>query len=409
MAWLNITDRTGADPNASADIDQLMEDIRVVAGNGVAAPPDDCTGLDARVTVLEGTTITAKEHYTRVHGGQHYRLLWKDADEVVLKPEHAQGLGAWIGVVLNDNKYLESTTDITLKYDTPANSGHIIDGITAKLASVFLRVWLYEDSGGALAGAFTLVPSTTFSNANPTNTLTLNQVNGQDIGYLFPEDAHLIIWQDADEWENPLAWQNAGAITYDATKDKPKVSSRTATVLTLGANLENNNFTASSTVKQVDGFKPLQVSDGDIASAISTRGYLDTGWVLRTDVSGNIIQFTIMNDEFHYVNGSGGADYAVDQGLDYTVINSGAYGNMILAHVPVDKTPIIFLFCDANSIAYFRDPYNSTYGNVVARGVSAQYVRSESLCKYGVVCPKNAYAAFKIATRGYINDKFLSF
>jgi hypothetical protein len=268
--------------------------------NGIGAPSntftDDINSIEGRVQVLESyTVLTAKGQWTKDHGNKWYDIVYKDADEIVIKCKPVNGLGSWIGVILNDGTYLELTSDYTIKYDTPANSGHIIDGITAKLNNEWFWVCPYEDSGGALAFGILWMPHTTFTNANPTNTLTLAQVNGQDIGFLYPADSHLVCWQDADEWETPLAWQNAGAVTYDATKDKPKVSSRTATVLTLGANLENNNFTAGSAVYQVDNFEPRQVSDGAIASVIGARGWMDSGFRFRTDGGGNITRFNVNN------------------------------------------------------------------------------------------------------------------
>lgn len=388
MAWLNITDRTGADPNASADIDQLMEDIRVVAGNGVAAPPDDCTGLDARVTVLEGTTITAKEHYTRMHGGQHFDILYKDADEIVIKCKHAQGLGAWIGVVLNDNTYLELTSDFTVKYDTPANSGHILDGITAKLNNEWFVLWAYKNSSNALAFGLTWMFNATFSNANPTTSLTLNTVNSQNVGLLCPANAHLVLWKDTDELETPLGYNDAGTFTYDATRDAPKVSSRTTTALTLGASLSNTTFTASSKVYQVDGFKPLDVTSGDIVSTISTRGYRDTGLRIMTDGSGGVMNFILADGEFRFIP-------ATDGNITSVAVTA-AWANYLITHCPPDKTSLLLAVDYSATVSYIRryyhgagfaHSYNSTMINrvpILHRILSIKFAAS-NISPYGYI------------------------
>lgn len=351
--------------------------------NGTGAPSntftDDINSIEGRVQVLESyTVLTAKGQYTKDHGGFHGNIVWKDADEIMIRPKYADGLGAWVGAILNDGTYLELTSAYTLKYDTPANSGMIIDGITAKLNNEWFIVWAYEDSGGALAFAITWMPNTTFTNANPTNTLTLAQVNAQDIGFLYPVDAKLVCWQDTDEWETPLAWQNAGAVTYDATKDKPKISSRTATVLTLGANLENNNFTAGSYVYQVEGFKPLQVSDGAIASVIGARGYKDTGFRFRTDGSGNIIRFTVNNkDVWWHPTGAAFYGYSLSNGISTAQLDTYIPHDCMTARYYIDsyttgstyggwsmyyETTNMLLECSAN---HYSDSHHSSWVGVL--------------------------------------------
>lgn len=378
--------------------------------NGTGAPSntftDNINSIEARVQVLESyTVLTAKGQWTKDHGNKWYDIVWKDADEIVIKCKPINGLGSWIGAILNDGTYLELTSDYTIKYDTPANSGHIIDGITGKLNNHWFWVCPYEDSGGALAFGILWMPYTTFTNANPTNTLTLAQVNGQDIGFLYPPNAHLVCWQDTDEWETPLAWQNAGAVTYDATKDKPKVSSRTATVLTLGANLENNNFTAGSKVYQVDNFEPRQVSDGAIASVIGARGWMDSGFRFRTDGAGNILPFGIQGKDVIWDNGSGAADYAYNQGLDMTLL-SGTWTNYRFTYHPVDKIPILHV-SSAGSAVYFK-AYYSTYGATMQSGFHTVFAQTqassmirENLCIHGIISAMEIVDS-GLSTRGWV-------
>jgi hypothetical protein len=344
---------------AERDIDDGIQDLIGGPSTPTRTFTDNVNSLAARTTLLESyTVLTAKGDYTRTHGGFHGDIIYKDADEIVIKTKEANGLGAWIGAYLNDGTYLELASDYTIKYDTPGNSGHIADGITAKLNNEWFVIWAYEDAGGALAFCITWMPNTTFSNANPTNALTLNTINAQNIGYLFNPASHVVCYQDIDEWESPLAWQNAGAITRDATKDKPKISSRTTTVLTLGANLENNNFTATSQVYQVDNFKPLAVDDGLIVDIIGARGYLDTGFRFRTNGSANIYEFFIDDDEVYYADGSGAASYSGSQGIDYVDI-SGVSVTIRSLYSPPDCAAIIWL--RANNGLIYTGSHDFTY------------------------------------------------
>jgi len=277
MAYTPLPTRTDADANAAADVNQLQENIA------------DTRSVQAAYA-LENATKNA---------GFWGEVVYKDSDEIVIKTKKVNGNNS-IGAFLNDGTFLTSSTDITVKLDVPGSSGHILDGITAKLTNEWYILWAYEDSGGNLAFGFTWMPNATFSNANPTTTLTLNQINSQDIGLLFPEDAELVVWQDADEWETTLAYQDGGAVTYDATRTDPSISSRTSTVLTLNATLDNSTFTASSSVYQVSNFKPLAVDDGLIVDAIGARGYIDTGIRVRTDGTPDILEFIIYDDVFRF-------------------------------------------------------------------------------------------------------------
>jgi len=391
-----------ADINSLATaLSQLWEDINThVVNNSGSAPTDNMEGLNTRVSALESvSTPTAKELYTRDHGGFHGEFYYKDSDEITIRCKYADGLGSWIGVMLNDGTYLELTSNTTIKYDTPGNSGHIIDGITAKLNDQWFVVWAYEDSGGALAFGITWMPNDTFSNANPTNTLTLSQVNGQDIGFLYPADAHIVCWQDADEWETPLAWMNTGAVTYDPSKDKPKISSRTSTVLTLGANLENNDLTAGSYAYQVAGFKPLQVSDGAIASVIGTRGYKDSGFRFRTNASGNIWQFVVIGDKFFYCNGSGAADYGLNAGVDFFVLTGSL--RYRITFVPPDKSGGIGVLSQANSYTV-SGPYWTTYKELIQNNANGSGIAQAELRIIHQILWIAESADSSYVTRGFI-------
>ena len=277
-------------------LNAVQEEIAaVITGAGYSLKDkqtDTYTQLYNSIKSMTGLGMTAREKWVRSHGGQWCEFAYYDPDEIMVKCKNTQGLGIFAGFVLNDDSYLELQSDQKVKLDVPGSAGQIIDGITARLNSEWYIVWAYKTSAGSLGFAFTWMPYTNITVDNPTNTLTLAQVNAQDIGFLFPVNSKIALFQDTDEWETPLAWQNAGGVTYDSSKDKPKIISRTSTVLTLGANLENNDFTQPATkVYQVEGFMPLQVSDGAISSTIGIRGYRDTGFRVKTTAAGAIQNF----------------------------------------------------------------------------------------------------------------------
>ena len=271
-----------------------------------------------------------KLRITQQNNGFWGDIIYKDADEIVIKPKAIDGITPWIGAILNDGSYIEDSSEYTIKYDVPGSSGHILDGITAKLNNEWFIVWAYEDSSGDLAFGITWMPYTTFSNANPTTTLTLNQVNSQDIGYLFNPGGHVVIWQDTDELETPFGYNDGGSFTYDTTNDtETSISSRTATVLTLGGTLNNTTFTASSTVYQVDNFKPLAIDDGLIVDVIGSGGYKDTGFRFMTDGSGNIHQFHIYDGNFVFKD-------AYSKSISITSTAT----NYLITYLPPDKQKV---------------------------------------------------------------------
>jgi hypothetical protein len=57
MAWSNLANRTDAvDTFAAADINTLMENCRVIGGNGTTAPTGDVTNHETRITAIEALT-----------------------------------------------------------------------------------------------------------------------------------------------------------------------------------------------------------------------------------------------------------------------------------------------------------------------------------------------------------------
>ncbi len=355
------------------------------------------TEVDTNITdiaVLETQIPTANSKMVLSNGGFWGEVLWKDANEIIIKPKQYNGK-SFIGAILNDGTYLELTSDYTMLLDVPGSSGHIIDGITAVLNDEWYRIVPYEDSTGALAFGFCWMPNTTFSNANPTTTLTLNQINSQDIGLLFPADARFVIFESSAKMETPLYDTTGG---YDPASTL-KIASRSTTVLTLSEALDVTNFSATTEIYQVDGFKPLAVDDGLIADVIGARGYSDSGIRIRTDSSGNIYPFSESFGQVYYDNGSGSADFSSIQGHQ-TITASTSFVNYRLTYCPPDKGSIFISNGSTSSV--FLKRYYQTYGQVMLseNGGYENLMKSEMLSLHGILCIKTS-AVNTLRVRGY--------
>ncbi len=348
------------------------------------------------------TLATYNEDITKAAKYKWLGEVWyKDADEIVIKPMCING-SPLLSAYFSDGSFLEQTTAITAKLAVPGASGHIGDGITAVLNSALYKLWLWNNAG-TLTPMFTYAPLTTFSNANPTNALTLGQINAQDIGKLFPVGAHVVVWQDGNEFETPYFYSvdgNYATATIDVTADKPKVASTTTTVLTLGANLTNATFTAGSTVCQVDCWQPLQI-DGTLATG--TSGYLDTGIYILTTAAGAIQAFEISGDEFYFVDGTGAADYAYNTGLETFTVGT-SYSDFRVTKLPPDKSGIFSTY-DGNSQYVYTKPYWVTFGEQMYGAIAAgldNTVKRELKMLHGIFSAKVNANSHLVIPRGYI-------
>ncbi len=384
--------------DATPDQQRFFKAVQDLLSENFRSTRQDLEAVDSTVSAL--ISYKQKKTYNTKYG--FWGDVWyKDADEIVIKPKCENGL-SWIGAVLNDNTYLESTAAITAKLAAPGASGHIGDGITAVLNSALYKLWLWNNAG-TLTPMFTYAPLTTFSNANPTNALTLGQINAQDIGKLFPVGAHVVVWQDGNEFETPYFYSvdgNYATATIDVTADKPKVASTTTTVLTLGANLTNATFTAGSTVYQVDCWKPQQV-DGTLATG--TSGYLDTGIYILTTAAGAIQSFAIIGSEFYFTDGTGAADYAHNTGLETFTVGT-SYNDFRLTKTPPDKCAIFSTY-DGNSQYVYTKPYWTTFGEQMYGAIAAgldNTVKHELKMMHGIACSKVNANSHLLIPRGYI-------
>jgi hypothetical protein len=366
----------------------------------------DCYGSYTDIKTIQDLltlyTLTDPKFRITMHTphGFHGDVLWRSATQLQIKPKNKDGQ-RFTAAILNDGSdggFLSLTTDRVVDITAAGDEG-ILDGIT-RIADAWYRVVAYKGSDEALHFGLSWMPITTFSDNNPTAALTLNTVTpvggaGTNIGTLFAPGGRLALWNSSAKFETPIYDTTGG---YDASRDKPKVKSdRSATALKLVDSLGVANFSTGDYVYQVDGFKPLQVSDGLIASAIGARGYMDTGIRIRTDASGNIRPFVIIGDEFYFCNGSGADNYGWNAGLG-TVTVTTSWANYRVLLVPPDKCGIQ-LHGDNNAITKYVRPYYMAYGEAM---YNFSYVwKGESRIQHGILSAWSG-AGHTSQTRGYI-------
>jgi len=394
------SDGWGLDVNAN--FDGIDTDIKTAYDRGLSsAEKANFTELtDGSTTTLHSHAgiLAIKTFLVLANKNFWGEIFYKDTDEIVILPK-ASPFGSFIGAVLNDGTFLEASSAITVKYDTPANSGNILNGL-GKVASSWQILIAYEDSDGDLAFGFSYMPSTTFSNASPTTTLTLAQVDSKDIGLLFSEDARFVVWEDDNEFETPIFYQDGAfsAANYDPSKSL-YIDSRTATVLTLNQALEKTDFASSSTVYQVDNFKPYDYSTGALASVIGARGWNDTGIRIYINSGSNIQNFRLFDNEFWFTNGTGAADIYYTNALEAGSITTG-YVNYRYTFSPPDKRPLIMARQAGANYFYFADYWNA-YGEVNEAEVAAAGVLKNAKTKHGITKWKGGGGS-NTGIRGYI-------
>jgi hypothetical protein len=390
-------------------LQKYLQDSAEILSTAYRKVRGDLDAVDNAIPTI--TSLTYKQQHTQQQRfGCWFDCVYKDTTHFMIKPKFSNGY-EWTGAVLpipstGYSEYKELTADYTV--DTAATGdGGKLNGITAILASSIWAVIAYKGSDGNLKFGLSWLPKTSFSVANPTTVIsTLQQVNSQDIGYAYPVGGRIVVWQDTDEWETPLAWMNAGAVTYDPSKDKPKISSRTATTLTLGASLENNDFLGSNncSVYQTSGFQPLQISDGAICSYIGSNGWLDTGIRIVTNAAAQIQPFLIVGDVYCFTNGTGAADYAHNTGIEtYTGTTGWVVFRTTLC--PPDKCGIVIV-CDINGRNVLTKSYYNAYGEEWTGALANDsdiVLREESYIQHGLFCfkmPAGGYTTSPL--RGYL-------
>ena len=309
------------------EFNRIYDNFETIVDNGGLPSPRSMTQLSSDLGQVEIILLSPKAQFVQAKGGFWGEVLYKSDSEIVVRPKGGSGFDPFIGAVLNDGKFTESSDPITVKLDIPANGGHLLDDITARLSDAWYILWAYEDESASLAFGFTWMPETTTVNANPTASLTLNQVNGQNVGFLFPEKAEIVIWESSIKFETPVYDTTNG---YDAVADL-SVNERMTSAIILNSSLIVTDFNAGAVVYQTGNFKPLSIDLGMIAEQIETRGYKDTGYRLRTNGINSLHKFFINGDEFIYCPSS-------SQVRGHEV----EYGNSRNRYIPPDKNGICY-------------------------------------------------------------------
>jgi len=268
--------------------------------------------------------------------------------QIIIKPK-VSPFGKFIGAILNDGEYLETNTAITVSITDDQ-----LNGISALANSIYI-LRPYKDISGNLAFGFDWMPITTFSEANPTNTLTLAQVDGKDIGLCFPADSELVVFDASAKFQTPCFY-SGGA--YDSAGEL-YTASRTGSVLTLNKNLNISSLAGGKIVYVVSGFKPIDYSTGNITSLIGTRGYSDAGIRIITNASANIIPFIISGNKFYFVNGTGAANSGATNGYGTFGLTT-SFVNYRNSFFPVDKNPVMHVY--GNGCSMFNKLYYAAYG-----------------------------------------------
>lgn len=380
--------------------------------------------IDAAMKGIDDKSLTAVQkigltggNYTSLHlhtGILSYKAQWVLAQKnafwgdvfygststVIIRPKKSP-FGTFIGVILNDGEYIESTSIITVSLTNDKLNG----GIATQNNSWYILI-PYKNSSSELAFGFSWMPQTTFSEANPTTDLTLAQVDSKDIGLCFSTNGEIVVFDSAAKLETPIFYSGG---SYSGSGEL-YTSSRTSTVLTLNKSLSISSLSGGKIVYQVTGFQPIDYSTGSITSLIGNNGWADTGIRIRTDGSGNILSFIIQNGTFIFVNGNGSADYNNTTGLDITTITN-AYVNYKLTYIPADKIPVLIVyFNNGNSTGqgWYSKPYWATYGEadlyagVASQSASATFKITENKVLHGILNAKNPNYTVTFAVRGYV-------
>lgn len=374
--------------------------------------------IDAAMKGIDDKSLTAVQkigltggNYTSLHlhtGILSYKAQWVLAQKnafwgdvfygststVIIRPKKSP-FGTFIGVILNDGEYIESTSIITVSLTNDKLNG----GIATQNNSWYILI-PYKNSSSELAFGFSWMPITTFTETSPTTDLTLAQVDSKDIGLCFPEKAELVVWDSSTKFETPIFYYGG---SYNAAGEL-YTSSRNSTTLTLNKSLSISSLSGGKYVYQVSGFQPIDYSTGNIISLIGNNGWNDTGIRIRTDGSGNILPFIIVDGKFYFANGIGSADVDRNNGLGHYIISSTSYVEYRETYIPPDKSVIISYLYGENWALSERNYYD-TYGvltHCFGASGALETLRTERNCLHAISSMKYTVNTVGTATLGYV-------
>ena len=345
--------------------------------------------LSANTKIMSSQTL-----FVLFNGGDHCQVIRASSTKVYLMPVPSP-FGSFMGAVLSDGTYLETTGKIELDI---TNIAHHLDGF-GQCANQMYDIMFFGDGGNLNAG-FVWKPKTTINGANPqglTTPISLNQVNSKDVGFLFGVGSGLRVWENGSDFETPV-FSYGGSYNPDGSLTP---TAKTATGLTLNKDILITDYADGAEICQLDNFAPLNIADG--TQAVSA--YKDTGWSVKTDASGNLENFVIIGNDFYYTNGDGSANYDYLNGIEAIPCATTATVNKI-EYVPVDSVPILVVGGDASrkhmSFCYWQD-----YGESMTWG-GQSVIKESAKTKHGLIKLALGYSgtAHNIFVRGYKKRKF---
>lgn len=333
---------------------------------------------------------------TKQTGGFWGEITNPSTNKIVILPKSHSG-NNWVGAILNNGKYLESETAITIDYSSTWAS---LDGFGLSVKDAWYVLYAYENSSGELDFDLSYMPKTTLSAGSPTTSLSINNVELSDastanIGLCFNHFAQIVLFEDGDEFETPFGYENGAGFVIDSNFNnlgcKIDTSGLTSTSIPLQASLNKTDFAITTTnVYQINNFMPLDYTTGNIASEISTRGWADTGWRIRTNATGEIITFIIIGDKFYFTNGTGAADVINTNVWGY-FNSTTSYANY-LAFTPPDKNPIFYTY-GIGSVIFYHKNYYETYGQNFGGQAGTLGDVKRILSKHGIITIKHSGAS----------------
>lgn len=291
-------------------------------------------------------------------------VIWVSTSNITIFPDRDLGV---IRAILNDGSVLDRTTPIEINLGTAANR---LDGLSL-LTNAWYSIILYKDATtGNLEAKFWALPTDTISSASSGGAINLNGTNA----FGFTEGMQVVLFKNSNNFDSPFYHISSGtpSRTVNASNDLVvTVDPSTNNALQLtdrssGIGI-NTTYSGSDVIYGVSGFVPVKYSDGSYPTEFdSSTAWADSKWRIRTDGSGNIIQFQIHADIFYWV----GANYG-------TINDTGTVRN--ITYVPVDKEVAFVL---ANIQTYTNETYSvletEYYNNVprilITGGASGAYV-----------------------------------
>jgi hypothetical protein len=350
------------------------------------------------ITNIYGGTTTAlafkKLKTLNTKYGLWADVLWASTTTIIISPKSINGY-KWIGCILNDGTYLESSTAITVTLNTST-----LDGLGAIQVSQWYILYGYKKaSDGTLGFNFGYMPYASVASSTTTTDIKLTQINSQNPNTLFPVGSGFVIWKDGTHFMTP--WYDTTGAIYNPSANICYVGSYSGADIIPAGTLP---FTPDNTYKiyGVDGFQPINCTTGAINTVIGSNGWLDTGIRIYSNTSSQIQSFYLTSDKFLFMNGKdAGADLTNANGYDQTN-NASIYTNYLLIYCPSDKQSFGFDINPSNGANLYKK-YHQIYGIAIAYGATSQFQSQQIFpVEHKIICTKYGGGAGNFSITGYM-------